>query len=338
MTDIKILNENDIKQILTLPMAIHAVEQAYLQKHAGSGEAWPMVFHEFDPGHADLDIKSGNLNPNEIFGLKVVSWFAENPRKQLPALFGTSLIFDLNTGKPKAILNAGPITDFRTGAAGAIGAKYLARPDSRNLLMVGCGTLAPYLIASTLLTMPQLEQAVIVNPRMPDHASERLENITGKVDSLLNRVGIQRSCKILSAIDTKAAVKKSDIILTATPSRAPLILADWIQPGTHLSCIGSDMSGKQEIESTAFSHARVFCDDTSQCLSVGECELPYKEGIFSAPTGEIGAVIAGSLPGRTSPEDITIFDSTGLALQDLASAAAILEQAEKDHLGITAAL
>ena len=168
MSAIRILSAANVKELFTLPMAIAAVEKAYLQKHTGQGGVWPLVFHEFDPGHADLDIKSGNLDAEGIFGLKLVSWFGANPEKGLPALYGTSLVCDLATGQPKALLNAGPVTDLRTGAAGAIGAKYLARKDSKALVMVGCGELSPYLIAATLLALPQLETVTVVNPRHPE--------------------------------------------------------------------------------------------------------------------------------------------------------------------------
>ena len=116
MSSIRILNASEIERLFTLDMAVSAVERAYRQKSEGAGQVWPMVFHEFQHGVADLDIKSGDLQAEQIFGLKVVSWFGENGDKGLPALFGTSLLFDRRTGAPKALLNAGPITGLRTGA------------------------------------------------------------------------------------------------------------------------------------------------------------------------------------------------------------------------------
>lgn len=151
MTELTVLNGAAIQSLLTIPMAVRAVEQAYLEKSTGGAALWPMVFHEFTPGAADLDIKSGHMNGLGLYGMKVVSWFGDNPAKDLPALYGTSLLFDIHTGAPRALLNAGPITDFRTGAAGAVGAKYLARPDAETLLMAGTGALAPYLIAAALV-------------------------------------------------------------------------------------------------------------------------------------------------------------------------------------------
>ena len=337
MTKMTVLNAAAIEELLTIPMAVSAVEQAYLEKAKGDAALWPMVFHEFDPGHADLDIKSGNLDGLGFYGLKVVSWFGENPQKELPALYGTSLLFDLATGAPKALLNAGPITDFRTGAAGAIGARYLARPDAKNLLMVGTGALAPYLIAATLYLLPQLETVYVANPHHPEQSAAACGSIVPVVEKLLAPCGGCHAA-LVPAPELEPAVKRSDVILTATPARSPLIRAEWVQPGTHISCVGADMSGKQEIDSALFSAARVFGDDAGQCLSVGECELPYKSGAFSGDLCEIGAVLAGTKPGRESDSDITIFDSTGIALQDIAAAAALLQAAEATGAGQTITL
>ena len=333
MSRIRVIAADDVKALFTLPMALEAVERAYLQKQTGQGGIWPLVFHEFDPGHADLDIKSGNLDAEGIFGLKLVSWFGANPQKGLPALYGTSLICDLATGEPKAIVNAGPVTDLRTGAAGAIGAKYLARKDSRRLLMVGCGELAPYLIAATLLAMPCLRQVTLVNPHNPEKAAEKLGAMEQKVRKLLAAAGVAYAVEMESQTDVEQAVRRADVILTATPSRTPMIRREWVKPGTHISCVGADMSGKQELEMQILADARVFGDDMSQCLNVGECEAAFRAGLLTSFAGEIGAVIAGELPGRTDERQITVFDSTGIALQDLASAAVILKKAELLDVG-----
>lgn len=334
MAQIRVLNENIVQELLTLPMALRAVEQAYLQKADGQGEIWPMVFHEFDPGHADLDIKSGHLGQTGTYGLKVVSFHDGNPSKGLPILQGTSLIFDLETGIPQALLNAGAITDYRTGAAGAIGAKYLARKDSKTLLMAGCDALAPYLIAATLLVLPSLSRVLLVNPRRPERSAEQLDGIVKTVDHLLKESGVVRQAEIIPVADLEQAVRESDVILTATPARKPYIREEWIRPGTHLSCVGTDMAGKQEIDERIIGKARVFGDDEGQCLSVGECETAHKKGILQKLNGELGAVINGTVLGRTNSKEITVFDSTGISLQDLAAAGEVLSQAEKLKKGV----
>lgn len=287
MSTIRVIGREDIQKVFTVTAALRAVESAYAGKSAGTGRVWPMVFHEFDPGHADLDIKSGDLESAGVYGLKVVSWYDSNAEKALPALFGTSLLFDLATGEPKALLNAGPITALRTGAAAAVGAKYLARKDAKTLTIVGCGELCPYLAAAA----------------------------------------------ITAETDTAAAVGASDIVFTATCAKAPVVKSAWVKPGTHVSCIGADLPGKQEVESAVLAHAAVYGDDTAQCFAVGECELPHSEGVLPALAGEIGEVILGEKAGRTSGAEITVFDSTGIALQDIASAAIILKACEKQGLG-----
>ncbi len=337
MTEMTVLNGAAIKELLSIPMAVEAVEQAYLEKSKGDASLWPMVFHEFDPGHADLDIKSGNLDGFGFYGLKVVSWFGDNPSKGLPALYGTSLLFDLNTGAPKALLNAGPITDFRTGAAGAIGAKYLARPDAKTLLIAGTGAISPYLVASTLYLLPQIQTVHVANPHHPERSASDCEAVKAQVEKLLSVCGGCHAA-ITAAPGLEQAVRNSDVILTATPAREPYLKAEWVQPGTHISCVGADMSGKQEVYSALFASAKVFGDDTAQCLSVGECEVPYKTGVFSGELCEIGNVISGAESGRASASDITIFDSTGIALQDIATAAALLQAAQKAGKGQTITL
>lgn len=333
MSVVKVLSAENVERLLTIPMAIEAVERAYREKHSGQGGTWPMVFHEFDPGHADLDIKSGHLGGAGSYGLKVVSWFGDNPGKGLPALFGTSLLFDLSTGEPKALLNAGSITHYRTGAAAAIGAKYLARPDAKTLLIAGCGGLAPYLAAAALSALPGLERVLLTDPKFPENGEKLCPSITEKVDELLKAGGAGRQAEILPA-RLEAGVKQADIIFTATPAYEPYLKAEWVRPGTHLSCIGADMSGKEEVEPELFRAARVFGDDEGQCLSVGECEIPHKKGILSGLLGEIGGVMAGAVPGRTDPADITLFDSTGIALQDLAAAAGVLAAAARAGIGV----
>ena len=335
MSEIRIISAAEVEQLFTVKMALEAVEKAYTAKEGGSGSVWPMVFHDFETGVADLDIKSGDLDG--VFGLKLVSWFGENPSRGLPELYGTLLLCARESGAPLALMNAGGITGLRTGAAAAVGAKYLARPDSKRLLMVGCGAQSPYLVAATLCAMPGIESVVLANPHSPSKAAEKLPAMREKVTALLAGSGAERSFEFTAIDSLEAAVREADIILTATPAREPMIKAEWVQPGTHLSCIGADISGKQEIDSDVFAAARAFGDDRAQCFAVGECEIPHRDGILTELT-EIGAVMLGKALGRLTSGDVTVFDSTGIALQDLASAAVILERAEAIGVGTVVTL
>ena len=338
MNRIRILSQQDVLELMTIRDALLADEKAYRQKAAGAGSVWPMVFHEFEPGKADLDIKSGDLKESGVFGFKLVSWFGANPQQGLPELFGTSMLFDIQNGKPIAVINAGALTGMRTGAAAAVGAKYLARPDASSLLMVGTGMLAAYSIAAVLLACPQIRSVSLANPHHPERAAEKLTPIKDQVGQLLAECGEERSVKFAAADNLAEAVPKAHIIVTATPSRAPVIQREWIMPGTHISCLGADMAGKQELDSKILADASVFVDDIAQSTSVGECEAAIKNHVITKDhlSCEMGEVICGTHIGRTDDTEITVFDSSGIALQDLACCSELLTKAAALNKGIMA--
>lgn len=335
MSRVLVLSESDINSILNMKMAIDAVEDVYIQKYNGSGVLFPMVFHEFEPGVADMDIKSGHLGSSDVYGLKLVSWFLNNTDKNLPQLYGTTLLFDDKTGEPIALLNAGGVTGMRTGAAGAIGGKYLARKDSKVLLVVGVGEQCPYQIAASLITIESLENIYIVNPNNPEKAEERLELIKDKVAELLNSANVKKDYSIKFSLDIESATKESDIIITVTSSQEPMIRDEWVKDGTHFSCVGADMSGKQEIDGNILKRAKIFVDDIQQSISVGECECAVKNNLISKGdiAGEIGELISGDVLGRENDDEITVFDSTGIALQDLLVSKMIYDAAVKVQIG-----
>lgn len=336
MDTIRILNADEVARLVTIPMAIEAVEGAYVQKHEGTGSVWPLLYHDFREGVRDMDLKSGNLDGDGIWGLKAISCYYDNPEQGLPVYHGTSLVFDYATGAPKAVLNAMPITRFRTGAAGAVGARWLARKDSRVLVVCGDGGLCPFLIAANLVALPQLERVIVTNPLHGRTTNERLAAIGDDLAALLAGSGTQAPA--IETDELEPAVRQADVIMTATPSYEPYLRAEWVRPGTHLSCVGADKSGKQEVEPELLASARVVVDDVRQATTVGECEIPYAQGLLPDQLDEIGAVIAGATAGRTSADQITVFDSTGLSLQDLATIARIVARAEAEGVGTTVEL
>lgn len=334
---------------MEMDQVIRAVEGAYIAKNRKEGGLWPMVFHEFAPETAELDLKSGNMG--DIYGLKLVSWFEDNIEKGVPPLIGTILLFDSKTGVPLGLLDAGCLTGLRTGAAGAIGAKALARPESENLLIVGAGGQCVYQVAAALTAMEHIKTVRVYDGLAPDNARrvcaglkdeltrrflERYAPGSAAREAFAKKIDIQYE----AVEDIEAAARASDIIVTITPSRQPILKDEWIRPGTHLSCMGSDTSGKQEIDGRIIARARIFVDDMAQATAVGEVEVPLKQGIIAPADilGEIGAVLDGAAPGRLSPEDITVFDSTGIALQDLAAAKLAIDLAGQKGLGATVEL
>jgi len=334
MNKIKVLNEEDIKKIINMDMAINAVEKAYMQKNSNKGNVWPLVFYEYEHNIFDLDIRSGNLDDDNVYGLKLISYNENNPKNNMPKVYATSLIFDSKSGNPLALLNAAPITSYRTGAAAGIGAKYLARKESENLLVVGCGNIAIYSIVAVLITMPNIKNVYICNPKNYDSILNKIENIKETINKILEKSNHKTNVNFICSKDIENAVKTSDIIITATPSEKAMIKSEWVKKGTHFSCMGACMEGKQEIDANLFKNAIVYADDKEQCVKSGELQNAYKEKILNDIDGEIGELILNNKKGRSSDKEITIFDSTGLFIQDLATSIEILKKSDELDIGI----
>lgn len=332
MFEIRVLSKEDISQFINMQQVIEVVESVYNSKSEGMTEVWPTVFYDFNPGQADLDIKSGYLKSKELFGHKTVTWFGSNVEKDIPTLIGMIAVFDAETGVPIGITDAAYITGMRTGAAGAIGAKYLAKKTSENLLIVGAGNQAAFQIAATLIALPNIKK-VLVAAKDSEEAKSFVDGIRNKLQNEF-RINTE-DITFEAAEDLEKAVNDSQIIITVTPSRKPIIKKEWIQKGTHISCIGADMEGKQEIDSGIMSSALIFVDDMEHCKDMGEIEIPLKQGVISEKdiVGEIGDLILGKVKGRTNEDQITIFDATGMALLDIATAETALKHAEKSGIG-----
>ncbi|WP_409175264.1 ornithine cyclodeaminase family protein [Brevibacillus fortis] len=344
MFPFRVINQETTEDVLDMASVIEVVEQAYQMKSSQQATLFPLIFHEFVEGRADMDIKSGHLPQADIFGLKLVSWFGDNDKKGLPQLVGTVMVLDSQTGVPQGILSGEHITCMRTGAAGGIGAKYLARPESENLLIVGTGHQAPFQIMATLMTMTEIKRVYICNPRSPEKAqsfaAKIKENLLTRFVSKYageeyERYASRCDVQFIAVDNLEEATRQADIIITATPSREPMIQAEWVKPGTHITCIGADMEGKQEIDERLFAKARVCVDDVGQAVRVGETQVAVKKGLITESdiAAEIGNVIPGHAQGRQHVEEITIFDSTGIAFQDLLTAAHILKVADKRGVG-----
>lgn len=340
MAAITILSASDIERVFTVADALEAVEDAYRQKAEGKGVAWPMVYAAFDPGVADMDIRSGELAASGLFGLKLTAWFSGNPAQGLPEIYGTTLICDNKTGAPLALLNASAITGLRTGAAGALGIKWLARKDAQNLLVAGAGHQSAYQVAAVLAACPGISHVEVWDPRKAEAPEARVALMRDQVAKMLEAAGIERSYELVAVADGEAACGRADAIITITPATTPIIRRDWVRPGTHISCVGADMEGKQEIESALAATARLYVDDRAQSVASGELEVAVKEGAVSADdiVAELGEVIAGKAEGRTSEDQVTVFDTSGIAVQDLASSKVAYERAIEAGLGVTVEL
>ena len=328
----RVLNRNDIMQVIEMAPTIQAVEGVYTMKSQGEAVAWPTVFHVFEEGERDMDIRSGYLPGEHIFGHKTIGFFGGNAEKGLPNLMATINVFDEFTGAPVGILEGAYITGVRTGAAGAIGAKYLARKDSETLFILGAGNQAAYQIAATITAFPGLKKVYVADLLFPENAEKFVAGIRQR---LQEELGVETEGIVFEATNEPAVtVPESDIVITVTPSREPVIRKEWVRPGMHFSTVGSDMEGKEELDPEIFREAKVFVDDMEHCIEAGEVEIPVKKGILAESSiTEIGDLILGNVAGRTSDEDITIYDPTGMALLDIAAAKVALDLAEAKGLG-----
>ncbi|MGC2872474.1 ornithine cyclodeaminase family protein [Ihubacter sp. mB4P-1] len=332
---VSILSRKDLEAILEMPKVIEGVKATYRAKAGGQVVAWPLVEHHFD-NEGIMDIRSGGVfGEVGAHGAKLLNNFPRNAEKGLTVFTGVLMTFDSETGLPMGVMDASYITSMRTGAAAAIGAKVLARKDSETLLLVGAGRQSIYLLGATLLEMPQLKRVLVADPMGIALAEAYVKDIKIRLQEELQ---IETDVTFAAAADLQTAVGEADVVLTVTRSTEPLIQKDWVKPGTHFSCIGADMVGKEELDPALFRVAKAFTDDTTQCLTVGELEIPAKLGIVTAETvcGEIGQVMTGAVSGRTSEEDITIFDATGLAALDLVTAKTAVLTAREKGMGQTA--
>jgi alanine dehydrogenase len=210
------------------------------------------------------------------------------------------------------------ITNIRTGAGAAVAAKYFARKDSRTVAMLGAGAQA----RTQLIGLNEVLdiRGVRVNDVIPEKAR-------GYADEMSKKLGLD----VKPVDDTGEAVKGADVIVTVTPVRKPILMNEWVSDGMHINAIGADAPGKQELDPQILRRAKIIVDDLEQALHAGEVNVPLSKGLITRDDirAELGEVITGKKPGRTSREDITVFDSTGLAVQDIATAWTIYQKAMK---------
>lgn len=317
-----VLTGREVLQVLDMDLALAAARAAFLAHGEGRVNM---------PPKKELPLKTGSMKAmygeivlpeGHVCGLKWNANFPENPRRGYPAITGKLLLNDPDTGLELADLDATHITNYRTGAAGALAVQYLARPEASRLGLVGAGAQAHTQVAA-ILKVRQIKSVAIFS-RTYAHAQKSAAEISG-------RYGIAAQ-----AVESVAqAVSGQDIVVTVTPSRAPVVRREWVSPGAHINAFGADGPGKQELDPAILREARVFADDLAQTQRIGEINVPLARGEITLAhvQGTLGEVVAGKKTGRTGPEDITVFDATGMAVQDLALGLMICRRAQERGLG-----
>ncbi|MGP8322338.1 MAG: alanine dehydrogenase [Methanosarcinaceae archaeon] len=319
--DILWLNQNDVKSVLDMPAAMDVVEKAFKQHGLKKVQMPPKTYLYFDKYNGDLRTMPSFLEMQNITGVKIVNAHPDNLKIGLPTVMALVVLNSTETGAPLAVMDGTYLTGIRTGAAGGIAAKYFARPDSKVIGMVGAGNQArTQLIA--LAQVFNIEQ-VIITSKVISHYEEFENEMKGIVD-----------CELLKTPHIKE-VCDCDILVTTTPVRSPVVRSEWVREGTHINAIGADAKGKQELDSQLMTRTKIVVDDIVQASHSGEVNVPLSTGVISNEDiyCELGEVIAGIKPGRKSDDEITVFDSTGLAIQDLATANLVFERAVNMGIG-----
>ena len=322
--DVLVLGSAELRALLTLDVVVPVVEAAYVASSRGEATVYPVVREVLPGGMGVFGIKSGYWPDRDTLGLKVAGYWPGNRARGLDNHQATVVLVDPSTGMARAVIDGNVITYIRTAAAGAIGAQRLARPDARRAVIIGTGVQGEAQARALAWWKPGLEILAFEPLDEPDRSRAR------DFAERLVRDGID--CR--SAASLPAAVAEADVVVTATPSNQPLIARAWLRPGTHVNAMGADTRGKQEHDVETLRDARVVVDDWRQARDLGECQHGIAAGLFQdARPATIGEVIAGAAPGRQSPDELTLFDATGIALQDLAAAELAYRLAGERGLG-----
>jgi len=313
-----------VKNLLSLEEVIPAVESAFKMKGAGHAQMPPKQYLFIKKYNGDIRTMPAYLEETDVVAVKVVNSHPENRKYGLPTVMATIILIDPRTGTLKAIMGGTWITALRTGAAGAIAAKYLANPNPKTVGFVGAGTQARTQLMGLQIVFKTIEEVRVwdINEKAALKYAEEMKKKYSQTS-------------ICSVKSIENAVQGADIIVTATPSRKPLVAAEWVDEGTHINCVGADAPGKQELDTALLIKSKIVVDDWSQSCHGGEINVPLAKGIIKKKDvwGDICEIVAGLKTGRTSRNEITIFTSTGLAIQDAATANIAYQKALEEKIG-----
>lgn len=312
MTRMIILTEADLRRIITLNTeAVSCIEDAF-QALATKAVAMPPILRLDIPEHrGEVDVKTAYVPGLDGFAIKISPGFFDNPKIGLPSTNGMMVLLSAKTGLVQALLlDNGYLTDVRTAAAGAVAAKHLSRPDASIAAIFGAGMQARLQLQALMLVRPIREARIWA--RDASKAETLALDLAGMLD-----IGV------FAVADPQSAVAGADIVVTTTPSETPLLKAEWLEPGQHVTAMGSDAEHKNEIEPAAIARADLYvADRLAQTRLLGELHHAIEAGLVRAEADfpELGQIIAGMRPGRTGASQITIADLTGTGIQDTAIA------------------
>lgn len=323
MRDIFVLNEAQLRSCVALDMAaVEVVENAFRALASGKVVMPPILSMDLPAVHGEVDVKTAWIPGFDGFAIKVSPGFFDNPKIGLPSLNGLMILFSARTGLVEALLlDNGYLTDLRTAAAGAVAARHLAPAAVTTAGVLGGGVQARLQIEAAHLVRPF--SRVLVWARRPEAAAACAADIAA-------RLGVEAT-----VAPAETVVRESQLVVTTTPAREPILKADWLHPGLHITAMGSDQGGKCEIEPAAIARADLYvCDRVSQAERLGELRSARAAGVLAdRDPPELGAIVAGLVPSRRSDTEITLCDLTGTGAQDTAIATHALQAARAAGAG-----
>ena len=319
-----ILNATEVKQLLPMAACIDLMAEA-LAALAREQVHQPLRMVVRPPDAAGLmGLMPAYLSGSRpAFGLKAICVFPGNPARGKDAHQGGVMLFDVETGEPLALMNASAITEIRTAAVSAVATRLLARQDAEELAIVGAGVQARAHLEA--ITSVRAIKRVRVASRTLDHAQAFAREMRSRYPFPVEAVAT-----------TEAAVRGADVIVTATTATQPILQRGWISPGAHLNAVGAVPPAAREIDSATVAAASLFVDQRQAAMNeAGDFLIPLHEGVIGPDhiRAEIGELLIGSHPGRTSSQEITLFKSLGLAVEDVAAAGYLYRQAQMSTVG-----
>jgi alanine dehydrogenase len=321
-----ILTDDEAKKLLSMPEVVEAVESAFKQKGLGRVQMPAKIYLYYKKYNGDLRAMPTFLEDLDTSAVKIVNVHPDNRIKtDLPTVMAVIVLIDPATGAPIAIMGGTTITDMRTGAAGSVAAKYLSRNNSKTVGLVGAGAQARTQLMGLLEAYKKLEEV-----RVWSRTEKTKKNFVTETQQAYGNL-----IQVIPAANIRKAVEDADIVVTTTPSRKPLVTNDMISAGTHINCIGADAVGKEELDPNILKRAKIVVDDWKQASHSGEINVPLSRGIITKDNiwAEIGEIVAGLKPGRQSEDEITVFVSTGLAVQDAVTAKIAYSKALASKVG-----
>jgi len=300
--------------------AINAVENAFKIKSAAESSVKAWLFYKEYGG--DLACWSTYMREMGASGMKAIGYNTGNPKRGLPTITAVIILHDPETSFPISIMDGTSITAMRTGAAAAVAAKHLARRDSKDISMIGAGVQA----RSQLMGLNEIFN--IEKVRVYDISNNASKRYAVEMNKKLD-------LSIEACSNAEDAIVGSDIIVTVTPSREPIVMSGWISPGVHINAMGADEPGKEEIDPNILTRAKIVVDDREETIRRGEINVAISKGIIKAEDvyADLEEIVTGKKAGRESDHEITVFDGAGVAIEDVAVAWEVYTKTEKEGIG-----